>query len=79
MLGANFIELVKWSAQYFRLSWVEGCCYIGSWERIKIWNLEFGISSSVIFLVTPKKKNCNFDGNKVEGHIFGLNKCEIFC
>lgn len=56
MLGANFIELVKWSAQYFRLSWVEGCCYIGSWERIKIWNLEFGISSSVIFLVTPKKK-----------------------
>lgn len=56
MLGANFIELVKWSAQYFRFSWVEGCCYIGSWERIKIWNLEFGISSSVIFLVTPKKK-----------------------
>lgn len=56
MLGANFIELVKWSARYFRLSWVEGCCYIGSWERIKIWNLEFGISSSVIFLVTPKKK-----------------------
>lgn len=49
------------------------------WVLGKNKDLEFGISSSVIFLVTPKKKNCNFDGNKVEGHIFGLNKCEIFC